>query len=105
MFLSAASFGIALLVGHQGDAQFSSSAVIRDLSPSIVMLISGGRSLGPAALIDGSGLFVASRQIVGNGGIDARLNDGRVIRLVFVTEDRMAQLALLQGPAGTTYAP
>jgi len=107
MFSSAVNLAVAALAIHAGAATQSQpstpsrlsvqdQAVWRDIEPSIAVLISGGRSIGAAALIDNSGLFLANRNAIPGNVVDGRLSNGKTIRLHLKSEDKLTQLALLE---------
>lgn len=93
------------LVAHGQDPQGQSTQnqlTLRDqdlwkgIESSVVTLISGGQPVGAAALIDESGLFVASLDALPARDLDGRLSDGRTVHLHVRSKDRCTQLALLQ---------
>jgi S1-C subfamily serine protease len=68
----------------------------RRMEPAIVTILQGGKALGPAALIDRSGLFVAHRSAVTGEQVSARMSDGHTVQLKVCGGDDLTQLVLLQ---------
>ena len=95
MFWSAASVTLAVLTPGQDRLSGRDRAVWRRLEPAIATLFVGDQPLGPAALIDGSGLFVAHAGAVSGETVNARLG-GKPLRMVVVSRERNTELVLLK---------
>lgn len=100
MWLSGVSLCLALLPGgttpQVGRLTPQDDIVWQGMAPSIATLLEGSRAIGPAALIDDSGLFVASRLVGRSNAFEARLADGRLTRMHVIARDGAAGLLLLQ---------
>lgn len=68
----------------------------RLVTPSIVSIVRGRQSIGTAALVDSSGLFLAHFDSVYGKRVTAKLSDGRTVSLTLKAEDEPTQLAILQ---------
>jgi len=97
MLSSAASLFIGLLALSGGEQNLSSAekALWGRVQNAFAYVDQGGKPVAIAALIDGSGLFIASRSAVGGRVLEARLASGAKIRLTLNSEDDPTQLALL----------
>lgn len=61
----------------------------------MAVLVDGDRVLGPAALIDESGLFVAAGAAVPTNGITAKVGD-KVFKMVVLSREKNTELVLLR---------
>jgi S1-C subfamily serine protease len=98
MFSSAVKVTALVLAtnGQGGQLTPRDQQLWRELEPSFVTLLSNGRPVGAAALIDEQGLFLANRNAVLGNTVEGRLADGRVVRLHLKAEDRTTLLVLLE---------
>lgn len=85
------------VASHSG-AQMSSEewSEYREINPSIASIIRGHDPVGTAALVDGSGLFLAHLDSVYNAHVLGRLSDGRIVHMTLKSSDDATQLAILQ---------
>lgn len=70
--------------------------VWESMSPAIATLIDGGRPVAAAALIDDSGLFVASKNAVLGDTIQAKLSNGELVKMTQVARNGATGLVLLK---------
>lgn len=94
MLWSGVSLAVASATGPQVQAQ--DAVAWQTVQKSVAVLVSNGRPCGEAALIDKSGLFLAADTGLFGQRIDARLSDGRMIRLEWRAIDLPTRTALLQ---------
>lgn len=96
MFSLAANLILGFTASLQGVLSPRENAIWRDIQPAMVVVMNGGQERGVAALIDTSGLFMASKASAGSSPITGRLFSGKIVRLRVIAEDRFTQLILLQ---------
>jgi S1-C subfamily serine protease len=95
---SAVNLALCLLTLVSGIDQNLSSAeksLWTRVKNSFAYIEQGGKTIGIAALIDSSGLYIVSRSNVVNRVLDARLPSGATFQLRLAAEDDPTQLALL----------
>ena len=73
-----------------------SEPTYRQLLPSIVTLEDNGRPTGCAALIDGTGLFIANRISVSGSEVEGKFWNGTIAHLRVMNQDGCTQLVLLR---------
>jgi serine protease Do len=102
MFWSAASLALTLAAPMQERLSERDRAVWRKLDPSVATLFEGKKALGPAALVDTSGLFVAHGGAVTGNTVQAKLGE-RDLKMVVISRERNTELVLLkaEGYEGT----
>lgn len=100
MFLSAVSALIVLAGGgddYQGSRLTPHEQEVWDgMAPAIATLLDGDKPIAAAALIDDSGLFVASKNAIDGNTVRAKLANGEVIRLTMIAKNGATGFALLQ---------
>ncbi|HEY0867181.1 MAG TPA: PDZ domain-containing protein [Fimbriimonas sp.] len=97
--MSAASLAISAAIAVSGQSApltAREKAAWERIKPSIVVLMRSGSPTGAAAMIDPSGLFITHADSVQGNSMDARLLDGRTLRLQLKNSDGTTQLALLK---------
>lgn len=95
MFWSAASLVLTLAAPVQERLNERDRAVWRRLDASVATLVDGNRLIGPAALIDASGLFVANGSAVAGNTVNAKLGD-RDFKMTVISRERNTELVLLK---------
>lgn len=95
MFWSAASLALTLAAPLQERLSERDRAVWRRLDPAVATLLDGNRPLGPAALVDSSGLFVANGSAVTGNTVDAKLGE-RDLKMTVISRERNTELVLLK---------
>lgn len=95
---------VSLAVGLVGIAQLSSQelAVWKRIEPSVVMIEQDRRIVGPAALIDGRGFFVAHKSVVLGERVRGRRPNGDTVELEARATDEASQLVLLEASGWTS---
>ncbi len=66
------------------------------MSPAIATLVDGDKAYAAAALIDDSGLFVASKNAIEGGTVQAKLSNGDLIQMTVIARNGATGFALLQ---------
>ncbi|MCW5941151.1 MAG: serine protease [Fimbriimonadaceae bacterium] len=89
---------VSLAVGLLGFGQLSSQelAVWKRIESSVVMIEQGDRIVGPAALIDARGFFVAHKSVVLGGKVRGRRSNGELVEFDARATDEASQLVLLE---------
>lgn len=102
MFWSAASLVCVLTAPVQERLNDRDRSVWKRLSPSVATLVDGSRLIGPAALVDASGLFVAHGSAVVGDTVNAKLGE-KDFKMVVLSRERNTELVLLkaEGYEGT----
>jgi hypothetical protein len=103
MSLSAVSIALVLVAnGSQvGRLTEREQAVWRRMEPGIATLLVGDRPVGAAALIDDSGLFVASKAAIQGETMSARLKSGLTVRMKVLARSGATGMVLLQADRWT----
>jgi S1-C subfamily serine protease len=100
MSLSVLSSAVVVLAFSSGSGVGQSSHKewnsYRLIAPSIASIMRGHDSIGTAALVDSSGLFLTHLDLVYAKRINARLSDGRIVTLLLKASDEPTHIALLQ---------
>lgn len=98
MSLSVLSLSLAFILAPSGVGQMSQKDwnAYRQVSPSIASILRGREAIGTAALVDGSGLFLAPLNSIGAKRVSARLSDGRIVTMFLKASDEPTKIALLQ---------
>jgi S1-C subfamily serine protease len=72
------------------------SRIWKGMEPAIVTIVDHGIKVGPAALIDGKGLFVAASSAVHSPKVLAVQGDGKTVTLTLLNREVWTGLALLK---------
>lgn len=102
MFWSAASLICVVAAPVQERLNDRDRTVWKRLDASVATLVDGDRLIGPAALVDATGLFVAHGSAVMGDTVNARLGQ-KEFRMVVLSRERNTELVLLkaEGYEGT----
>ncbi|MGV3614913.1 MAG: PDZ domain-containing protein [Fimbriimonas sp.] len=95
MFLSAASATLVLVAPVQDRLNRADQSAWRRLTAAVATLMDGARPVGPAALVDDSGLFVAHSSAVTGNTVNAKLGE-KTLRMVVLSRERNTELVLLK---------
>lgn len=95
MFWSAASLALTLAAPAQDRLSERDRVVWRRMDASVATLFEGNKALGPAALVDASGLFVAHGGAVAGNTVQAKLGE-KDLKMVVISRERNTELVLLK---------
>jgi S1-C subfamily serine protease len=96
MLLSAVSFGLLLAGGDPAQLTKQDTALWESTKGCVAIILRNGAPSAAAALIDKNGLFLASQGAVQGQALQARLSNGKLVTLDWISSDIPTQTALLQ---------